>query len=154
MVADGRFRQDLYYRISAYPIDLPPLRERRDDIPLLVESFLQRAARDGRSLSVTPQALEKLRLHDWPGNIRELRNVLERASVFADDGVIGAEQVSLPDNGGGTGEAAVLAGRSPLSDADLARLAARFSGTRRELAAVAGLSERSLYRRLRKAGAD
>ena len=155
MVADGRFRQDLYYRISAYPIHLPALRERRDDIPLLVESFLQRAADDGRRLSVTPQAVEKLQSHDWPGNIRELRNVLERASLFADDGVIGAGQLSLPDGAAATAETTVAAGRrgSPLSDADLVRLAAGFSGTRRQLAAAAGLSERSLYRRLRKTGA-
>jgi DNA-binding NtrC family response regulator len=133
------------------PIHLPALRERRDDIALLVESFLQRAAKDGRSLSVTPQALEKLQSHDWPGNIRELRNVLERASLFADDGVIGAGQVTLPD-AAMTGEAAVPARRGRLSDAELARLAAAFSGTRRELAAAAGLSERSLYRRLRRAG--
>jgi transcriptional regulator with PAS, ATPase and Fis domain len=155
MVADGRFRQDLYYRISAYPIHLPALRERRDDIPLLVESFVQRAAREGRSLSVTPQAIQKLQSHDWPGNVRELRNVLERASLFADDGVIGAGQISLAD--GGTvpddTQAAAKRRRAPLSDADLARLAASFSGTRRELAAAAGLSERSLYRRLGKPGA-
>jgi transcriptional regulator with PAS, ATPase and Fis domain len=155
MVADGRFRQDLYYRISAYPIHLPALRERRDDIPLLVESFVQRAAREGRSLSVTPQAIQKLQSHDWPGNVRELRNVLERASLFADDGVIGAGQISLAD--GGTvpddTQAAGKRRRAPLSDADLARLAASFSGTRRELAAAAGLSERSLYRRLGKPGA-
>ena len=153
MVADGRFRQDLYYRISAFPIHLPALRERRDDIALLVESFVQRAAKEGRRLSVTPQALEKLQSHAWPGNIRELRNVLERASLFADDGVIGAAQVSLPDGGAAPAETAVPAGRGPLSDVDLARLAAGFSGTRRALAAAAGLSERSLYRRLRKAGA-
>jgi transcriptional regulator with PAS, ATPase and Fis domain len=154
MVADGRFRQDLYYRISAYPIHLPALRERRDDIPLLVESFVQRAAREGRSLSVTPQAIQKLQSHDWPGNVRELRNVLERASLFADDGVIGAGQISLAD--GGTvpddTQAAGKRRRAPLSDADLARLAASFSGTRRELAAAARLSDRSLYRRLAKPG--
>lgn len=154
MVADGRFRQDLYYRISAYPIQLPALRERRDDIPLLVESFLQRVARDGRSLHVTPEAIGRLQSHDWPGNIRELRNALERASLFADDGVIGVGQLALPDGGASVAEAAamVIRRRKPLSDADLATLATSFSGTRRELAAAAGLSERSLYRRLRRSG--
>ena len=156
MVADGRFRQDLYYRISAYPIPLPALRERRDDIPLLVESFVQRVARDGRSLSVTPAAIGKLQSHDWPGNIRELRNVLVRASLFADDGVIGAAQQSLPDSGDSAVEAPMPAARSRgvLSDANLARMDAGFSGTRRALAAQAGLSERSLYRRRRRAGVE
>ena len=155
MVADGRFRQDLYYRISAYPIHLPALRERRDDIPLLVESFLQRAARDGRALSVTPDAVRQLQAHDWPGNIRELRNVLERASLFADDNVIGVGQLPAPDGGIAPPAVAATAGnrRKPLSDAELTRLSAGFSGTRRELAAAAGLSERSLYRRLRDIGA-
>lgn len=153
MVADGRFRQDLYYRISAYPIPLPALRERLEDIPVLVDSFLQRAARDGRVLSVTPQALRQLQAHDWPGNIRELRNVLERASLFADDGVIDVAQLSLPDCGEACRQPAAAdrrGGRKALSDAELAQLAARFSGSRRELAAAAGLSERSLYRRLRR----
>jgi len=154
MVAEGRFRQDLYYRISAYPILLPPLRERRDDIPLLVDSFLQRVARDGRMLSVTPQAVRALQAHDWPGNIRELRNSLERASLFADDGLIDVAQLSLPDGGDMEMPVPAYEGRKVLSDAELARMAERFSGTRRELAAQAGLSERSLYRRLRKAGAE
>ena len=159
MVADGRFRQDLYYRISAFPISLPPLRERLDDIPLLVESFVQRAAKDGRSLTVTPQALAQLQSYDWPGNIRELRNVLERASLFADDGVIGLGQLALPAYRAGAGAVGTPVappapghGRKPLSDKELANMAADFHGSRRALAAAAGLSERSLYRRLKKAG--
>lgn len=98
MVAEGRFRQDLYYRISAFPIVLPALRERADDIALLIDSFLRRAeGRDGRaaSLSVSAEALARLRAHAWPGNIRELRNVLDRARLLADDGVIGVEQLPI-----------------------------------------------------------
>ena len=171
MVADGRFRQDLYYRISAFPIHLPALRERLDDIPLLVESFLRRpsgdpAAAAARRLSVEPAAMARLQAHDWPGNLRELRNVLDRARLFADDGVIRAAHVPVgPVDGSpargrapsptGAGAAAFgAAGRrnGRMSDKDLERQAASFTGTRKELARRLGLSERTLYRRLKARG--
>ena len=82
MVADGRFRQDLYYRISAFPIHLPPLRERAADIPLLVDSFLQRGSSTKHRVSVEPDAMAQMQAHDWPGNIRELRNVIYETLVF------------------------------------------------------------------------
>ncbi|MFM2067819.1 MAG: hypothetical protein RLZZ584_2728 [Pseudomonadota bacterium] len=96
MVADGRFRRDLYYRISAFPIHLPALRERLDDIPVLVDTFLRRGpGAQGRlgGLTITPEALARLHAHTWPGNLRELRNVLDRARLFADDGLIRAEHL-------------------------------------------------------------
>jgi transcriptional regulator with PAS, ATPase and Fis domain len=113
MVADGRFRQDLYYRISAFPIHLPPLRQRVADIPMLVDSFLQRGATATHRLVVEPAALAALQAHDWPGNIRELRNVLDRARLFADDGTVRVEHLPeslnpgalrpLPAGGAGSG---------------------------------------------------
>ncbi len=96
MVADGRFRQDLYYRIRAFPILLPPLRERVADIPMLADSFLQRGGSSKHPVSVEPEAMARLQAHDWPGNIRELRNVLDRARLFADDGIVRAEH--LPED--------------------------------------------------------
>ena len=158
MVADGRFRQDLYYRISAFPIHLPPLRERAGDIPMLVESFLRRGGKSGHRLAVDPAAMAQLRAHDWPGNIRELRNVLDRARLFADDGIVRAEH--LPESvgagsGAGPGSPAAAPGplrRGPVDDAELLRLAQAASGTRRELAQRLGLSERTLYRRLKALG--
>jgi transcriptional regulator with PAS, ATPase and Fis domain len=155
MVAEGLFRQDLYYRISAFPIDLPPLRERIEDIPILVESFARRMAQSGPPLRITPRAMALLQAHDWPGNIRELRNVLERASLFADDGLIDAEQLpalrSDADSARMRRDASVPPGRK-ITDAELARLAQEFPGTRRELARELGLSERTLYRRLERIG--
>ncbi len=165
MVADGRFRRDLYYRIAAFPIALPPLRERVDDVPMLVESILQRSARHGVRLQLEPAALARLQAYTWPGNIRELRNVLERARLFADDGVIRAEHLPAPigqtESGGGVPvrlpvpmsmktPAPMPAAITP--DADLVAIAAGFQGTRRELAAQVGLSERTLYRRLKALG--
>jgi formate hydrogenlyase transcriptional activator len=85
MVADGRFRSDLYYRLNVFPLLLPPLRERRDDIPPLVRHFTQRFARRmGRRIEAIPSAvMEALVRYSWPGNIRELQNVIERAVILS-----------------------------------------------------------------------
>ena len=87
-VAEGRFREDLFYRLHVVPIVMPPLRERKDDIPLLAELFLARAAaRHGlRAAHLTSETLHVLREHDWPGNIRELANVIEGAALLSTDG--------------------------------------------------------------------
>jgi DNA-binding NtrC family response regulator len=95
-VSEGRFRADLFYRLNVIPIKLPPLRSRRDDIPLMVDHFLKRNASNGNSLkTVTKEALEQLMKYDWPGNVRELENVLERAMILDEGGTIGSED--LPD---------------------------------------------------------
>ena len=82
MTADGRFREDLYYRLAVVRMHVPPLRERPDDIPLLVEHF-SRQFSGGRDLEVSREELERLRHHAWPGNVRELRNVIERACALS-----------------------------------------------------------------------
>ncbi len=84
MVHERTFRPDLYYRLNVFPISLPPLREREDDIPILVENFVQKfAKRQGKSIDRIPdEVMEALKRHDWPGNIRELQNVIERAVIM------------------------------------------------------------------------
>jgi transcriptional regulator with PAS, ATPase and Fis domain len=149
MMAEGTFRPDLYYRISAFPIHLPALRERSDDIALLVHSFLQRTIPGQRRLTIEPQALLQLQLRAWPGNIRELRNVLDRARLFADDGVIRCAH--LPSALGQPAPAALSIDTNP-SGASLPEAIATFAGTRSELATELGISERTLYRRLKKQG--
>jgi len=95
-VADRSFREDLYYRLNVFPIHVPALRVRRDDIPLLADAFVRRLARrmnkalDGVSLA----SMAKLQRHDWPGNVRELQNVLERAAILATGPLL---EVSLTD---------------------------------------------------------
>jgi len=160
MVADGRFRQDLYYRISAFPIQLPPLRERLADIPMLVDSFLQRGSGAGHRVSVQAEAMARLQCHLWPGNIRELRNVLDRARLYADDGIVRAEH--LPEGLGQAGPEALprsslpvaVAGpsRAEMQDVELRRLLADRQGSRRDIARQLGFSERTLYRRLKALG--
>lgn len=89
-VRQNRFRQDLYYRLQVVEIRVPTLRERKDDIPVLAEHFLNRFRQDiGRKITgFTPAALEKLGHHHWPGNVRELRNAIERAVALSDGGAI------------------------------------------------------------------
>jgi len=89
-VAEGRFRPDLFHRLNVFPITVPPLRTRREYIPLLVNHFVpQIAARIGKTVEqIPPHVLEKLTDYDWPGNVRELVNILERAVITTQDGVI------------------------------------------------------------------
>jgi DNA-binding NtrC family response regulator len=114
LVKEGKFRDDLYYRLNVIRIDLPTLRDRPEDVPLLVAHFCQKFARNGKPCEVSPEAMEVLLRSPWPGNVRQLENAIERACVTARDGVI--RPANLPADV--TGEA--KAGRSGLA-VDLAR---------------------------------
>jgi transcriptional regulator with PAS, ATPase and Fis domain len=84
-VANRQFREDLYFRLSVFPVTVPPLRERKEDIPKLAHHFVERVARDvGKKVTLGPEALAMLVEHSWPGNVRELQNALERAVILAD----------------------------------------------------------------------
>jgi transcriptional regulator with PAS, ATPase and Fis domain len=95
MVAEGSFREDLYYRLNVLPVQLPPLRDRREDIPLLVQHFLQRlAAESGRgTITVSQDAIRRLMAYRWPGNVRQLENTVERALAFSQ----GRSQIDVQD---------------------------------------------------------
>src|SRR5829696_5811642 len=95
MVAEGTFREDLFYRLNVLPVQLPPLRDRRDDIPLLVQHFLQRlAAESGRgTMTVSQEAMRRLMAYRWPGNVRQLENTVERALAFSQ----GRSHIDVPD---------------------------------------------------------
>jgi formate hydrogenlyase transcriptional activator len=97
MVQERKFRPDLYYRLNVFPITLPPLRERKDDIPLLIEHFVQMfARRQGKSIDCIPNGvMEVLRRYDWPGNIRELQNVVERAVIMTTGRVLNPRTTEL-----------------------------------------------------------
>ncbi len=172
MVASGQFREDLYYRLSTFPIGLPPLRERADDIPLLAHALLGRVAH-GRTLSLSPGALERLAVHPFPGNIRELRNVLERATLLCDGDVVERHHIerslSTDARSSRSARAAPKAIASPsmqmpqahsgetrtlqeLEDQALMAHLQQHQGSRSELAAKLGISTRSLYRKLKAIG--
>jgi transcriptional regulator with GAF, ATPase, and Fis domain len=98
-VNEGRFRADLFYRLNVYPISVPPLRKRRDDIPLLVEYFVpQIATRIGKHIEqIPPWIMEEFMDYDWPGNVRELRNVLERAVITSSGSVLQLPQALVTE---------------------------------------------------------
>jgi two-component system, NtrC family, response regulator GlrR len=97
LVKQGRFREDLYYRIHVIPVELPPLRERRDDIPVLADLFLKKfcGQMNKKIKGLTPAALQRLMLHDWPGNVRELQNTIEYAAAMAEQDVIAEDLIPL-----------------------------------------------------------
>ncbi len=150
MVAEGTFRRDLYYRISAFPIRVPPLRERSEDLPLLVKSLLARVSR--RPLRMHAEAMEKLSQHDFPGNVRELRNLIERAALLADGNTILAGH--LPERLGEPASGAPASGDIvPLAEAERSYLrwaVSRHKGDRHALARRLGVSPRTLFRKLRE----
>jgi transcriptional regulator with GAF, ATPase, and Fis domain len=117
MVARGRFREDLYYRLAVFPVALPPLRERAADIPLLVSAFLLRFARQaGRPIrDVTPEAMEALCTYRWPGNVRELQNVIERSVILARGPLVDLD--ALPDLSAGAPPTYTDDGVAPASGA-------------------------------------
>jgi transcriptional regulator with PAS, ATPase and Fis domain len=157
MVREGSFRSDLYYRISAFPVTVPPLRERRDDILLLAESLLSRV-RPGRRFELSAAARRALLAYDYPGNVRELRNIVERASLLVANDRIEREHLpgevvaERPESRLQPGmDEAPLALRT-IERESLAQALVEYRGNRRELAQALGLSERTLYRKLREYG--
>ena len=151
-VAGGLFREDLYYRIACITIALPSLRERRADIPLLVEALLARInAANGRHARLSEAAWIRLMQHDFPGNVRELRNVLQRAVALCHEQVIEPGDLGLEETGTDIG-AATAPNWGGLEREQLEALAERYQGKRRAMADALGVSERTLYRRLRRHG--
>ena len=156
MVEAGQFRQDLYYRINAFPIELPALRERVDDLPLLCHALLTRLAPE-RMISLSDEAMACLRAYTFPGNIRELRNILERALLLADGERILPEHLPAECceyRGQGL---ALTRGDEIVSlaeaEARYLRMAyARYGSDKQALAQRLGISERTLYRKLHQAG--
>jgi DNA-binding NtrC family response regulator len=164
MVADGSFRQDLYYRLHVIPVKLPALRERRDDIPLLVQHFLQRLCGElGRpTVTVSQDALRRLMSHSWPGNVRQLENIVERALTFSQ----GRPQIEVADLGPeiGDGNQVVLADGPWLPDEGLdfeayigglelaliRRSLERTRGNKRQAAKLLNLKRTTLIEKLKR----
>ena len=155
MVDEGSFRADLYYRISAFPVRLPSLRERPEDIDVLSRSMMMRITSAPGAYKLDPSTMEMLRTHAFPGNIRELRNILERAVLLADGNTIFPDHLSEEVREGTpefspvppTGEIVPL---EEMEQRYLEWAASRFSGDRSDLAQLLGLSERTLYRKLQQ----
>jgi DNA-binding NtrC family response regulator len=158
MSVEGRFRSDLLYRLRVIEIRVPPLRYRREDIPLLAERFARAfASHQGRSFrGFAPEALTALSRYPWPGNVRELRSVVQRALAFQPDGLVDGTVLDLdPVSAGRIGLRALLdedwkTARFRFESAYASHLLGRFGGSVREAALAAGLAPRSLYKMLRR----
>ena len=162
-VADGRFRRDLFYRVNVFPISVPPLRERKEDLDLLVRYFLARKARrlGEPTRRITPDALEALRRHDWPGNIRELKNVAEYLHFVSEDEVRpGHLPAALAGRLGISVSGAVTAVSrvsEPAADDERGALVAALRRARFNKSAAAkalGINRTTLWRRMRRLGID
>ncbi|HEU5048774.1 MAG TPA: sigma-54 dependent transcriptional regulator [Gemmatimonadales bacterium] len=161
-VEQGAFRADLFYRLNVVNLHLPPLRERREDIPALITHFARQVAeRLGRPVSITPRALVALAEHPWPGNVRELRNAIERAAVLSADGRLDVSDLSLSPNGrhangNGNGNGSAPQGYElkpqveQLERATIVRALEAARGNRRDAAQLLGVSLRTLFYKLRR----
>ena len=119
LVRDGKFRQDLFHRVYVFPVVLPPLRERREDIPALIEHFARQvcAQNNWKPIPFSPEAVQALQSYGWPGNVRELRNTVERLMLMATEGSVTEETVSLTlPQGSSAGGTTIFTSSGPLAD--------------------------------------
>jgi transcriptional regulator with PAS, ATPase and Fis domain len=155
LVGRGAFREDLYYRVNVVRVELPPLRRRKEDIPILVEQFIARFNRlQQRSIQgIAPEALSMLMAHDWPGNIRELENAIERSFILCDEGFIGLEHlpVELTVRGSGrTSGPRMRAARELLEAHTIRKALERNSGNRLAAAKELGIHKSTLFRKIKR----
>lgn len=157
-VAEGGFRQDLFYRLNVVDIHLPPLRERPEDLPLLIQHFIKRSAQSSRAGRLSAEALRALLNYPWPGNVRELENTIERALVLCR-----GEEIALADLPAHlTGSKPQVSGlqdallrRVPLADLEreYVLLALELTeGRKKEAADLLGIDRKTLYRKLEEYG--
>ena len=159
MIRQGAFREDLFYRLNVISLALPPLRERREDIPLLAEHFLGRSAkRLGRSLRLSAAAVDRLLRYPWPGNVRELENAVERSAILARQEVIGPEDLPPHVTGGvALGPAPSLEREHTLAEAERAHIIQtleRCSWNHSRAAETLGIGRTTLWRKLKEYGID
>jgi two-component system response regulator HydG len=156
-VREGRFREDLYYRLNVVPVHVPPLRDRREDVPLLVQHFVQiYSQKNGKSITgCSRAALDILADYSWPGNVRELENAIERAVVLSRDSTIGEHDLprELVDAGAGGIDAPALSFNigTPLADIEMRVIRETLrhtKGDKRLAAKLLGIATRTIYRRL------
>jgi len=162
MIREGRFREDLYYRLNVLPIELPPLRERREDVPLLASHFLERFARKlGREVSgISKKAMLVLKSYDWPGNVRELENVIERGLMLARGSELRPEHLVMPGlaserkaagTGLGVGDEITV---SELERLHILAVLKGVGGNQKRATQILDVSKSTLWRKLKEYGID
>jgi DNA-binding NtrC family response regulator len=155
MIEDGGFREDLFYRLNAFPIDVPPLRAHREDIPELARHFIRRT--DTPDVEVSDAAMERLTAYRWPGNVRELAHAIERALILCGGGPIEPEHlppsIQHEDLAPARSKEESLLSLHELELRHILRVLDEHRGHREHAASALGISERTLYRRLKETGA-
>ncbi|MGC3999172.1 MAG: sigma-54 dependent transcriptional regulator [Anaeromyxobacter sp.] len=155
-VAEGRFREDLFYRLNVIPITLPPLRQRREDVPLLVQGFLERLAIEmqKRVDGVSAEAMNALMAHDWPGNVRELRNVLERGAVVSTGPIIQLQDLGLPARASAEAppRPGAMASLEEVERRHVSAVLAHTGGNVSQSARILGIDRVTLYNKMKKWG--
>src|SRR6185436_7747009 len=150
MVADGRFQEDLFYRLNVIPMELPPLRERLEDVPALVEHFVRKhAQRTGRRIErIDEGVLSALQQYDWPGNVRELENTIERAVVLSAGPILTAKAVSVlapaPSQGTGLPSLKLRQNIEWVERETIRRALESGGGVKKDAAELMGISQRAL----------
>jgi two-component system response regulator AtoC len=155
MMKDGAFREDLYYRLNVFSVQIPPLRERKSDIVLLVDHFIRNSSIvPKRTVKASPEAHQVLQRYLWPGNVRELENVIERALILTDGGAIEPEHlpmgVRLQPAFEEAGDSKRLPTLEEVERRYIKRVLDECAGHRQKAAAILGISERNLYRKLKE----
>ena len=151
-VEAGRFREDLYYRLNIFKIDIPPLRERREDIPLLIQEFLGRHKADGEQVTVSKEVMRFLLDYPWPGNIRELENVIERCVFLAEEGEIALHDLprEMLDEYQ-KGKHFSFTGVKPLAEIEMEYIVFVLDtckGNKQKAAALLGINRKTIHRKL------
>jgi len=154
-IAERRFREDLFYRLAVVPIRIPPLRERRADVPLLAAHFLRRATQGGPDRSLAPDAVAKLVEHAWPGNVRELENAIAQAAALAPGPEIRAADLHVDPNAHAAPPGADRTLSAAVEDAERAAIEAaiaRHGGDLPGVARALGVSGTTLWRKMKRLG--
>ena len=153
-VQESRFREDLFYRLNVIPITIPPLRERREDIPLLVEHFVERHAIEMKKKieGVSTEAMTALMEHSWPGNVRELRNILERGAVVSNGPMIQLADLGLPSRTDAPPRPGTLASLEEVERRHVSAVLAHTGGNVSQSARILGIDRVTLYNKMRKWG--
>ena len=159
MVREGRFRDDLYYRLNVFPLVLPPLRERLEDLPVLADFFLKKYGEKNRRgvITLAPEALQAFRRYSWPGNIRELENVIERGVIVCQGNVLTREDLPAALQPQGEWPAAGGEGEPGLPELErqlISRTLERVAGQRRQAAEILGISLDELNLKIRSYGLE
>jgi Nif-specific regulatory protein len=157
LIRSRQFREDLYYRLKGISVTLPPLRDRRDDIPLLIDHFLSRLARENSQgrLRVEPALLRELTRREWPGNVRELENAIYRLSLFAEKGVITLDAARNDvDSAEPTPSMAVRPVNGSISKVSIRKALTAAKGNRNQAARILGVSRATFFRKMRELGVE